>query len=165
MKTTSLKPTTKITYKRNHVRMVISCDYPAGTVKNTADRVWAIIADFSNVKTIFPSVLRNYLTYPGDTEKRVGTIRDMTFAGDPLSIGIEQLVSLNDKNRVLKYVSLGGLPVTDYKAVMKVIGDNECTLSWTVNYDQKKVDKGLAKILASIFAGGEVEIGKVLGLS
>jgi hypothetical protein len=162
MTTTTLKPKTKITYKGNHVRMVISCEYPAGTDKNTADAVWAIVSNFTDIKVIFPTILRNYITYPDGTDKQLHTIRDMTFAGDPLSIGIEQLVRLNDKKRILAYVSLGGLPVTNYRAVMRVKGDNACTLSWSVNYDQETVDKGFAKILAGIFAGGEKQIGTVV---
>ena len=159
----SLKPTSAINYTGdNHVEMIISCTYPSGETKNTADQVWDIVADFSNVKTIFPTLLRNYLSYPDQTQKRVGTIRDMTFGGNPISTAIEKLTAVDYPGRSLTYISLAGLPVTNYSGVMSVLGDNRCTLTWTVNYDQKPIDKDLAKGLAKLFVTGEKEIGKVL---
>ena len=159
-----IAPKTKIRISGNKVKMVISCAYPAQKNRNTADEVWAIVSDFPNVKTIFPTLIRNYITYPDDTQERVGTIRDMTFAGNPPSIGIEKLLSLNDSKRTLQYTSLEGLPVSNYLGTMKVTGMNQCTLTWTISYTQKPPQKKFAKFLAGLFASGEKEIANVIGV-
>ena len=158
-------PKVKISFSdKDHVTIVVTKDYPASS-ENTAAQVWGIVADFSNVKTIFPSLLRNYLTYPDETQNRVGTIRDMTFGGKSLSVAIEQLKAIDDEKRSLTYISLAGLPVTNYISVIKVSGDNACTLSWTIDYDQQPLNKEFAKGLAQLFVEGENEIAKVLDLS
>lgn len=160
-----LKPQVKITYSgKNHVKIVITCNYPASNCGNTADDVWNIVADFASIKTIFPSIIRNYITYPDAKQTKLGTIRDMTFGGDTISIGIEKLTQLDTKKRSLSYISMEGLPVSNYLGVMKVTGKNACKLTWTISYDQKPVVKKFAKFLAGLFVQGEIEIGKVIGI-
>lgn len=153
-------PKSKITYTPGHVEMVITCEYEANKFNNTAKRVWDIIADFSNVKIFFPTLIRNYLTYPDDTTNLVGTIRDMTFGGSSLSVAIEKLTKLDNEKRSLTYISLDGFK--NYEGVITVEGENACTLTWTVNYDQDPVDKSTAEVFAGLFESAETEIGKVL---
>jgi len=158
-------PKTKISYKgKEHVKLVITCKYPASKSGNTANEVWNIVLDFTNIKTIFPTIVRNYVTYPDTTQKKIGTIRDMTFGGKTLSIGIEKLTKISEKKRTLAYTSLDGLPVTNYLGVMSVKGSNACTLTWTITYDQSPIDKKFAKFLTGLFVKGEIEIAKVIGL-
>ena len=157
-------PKTKITCKKGgHVKIVISCDYPANKSSNTAQKVWDIVSDFSAIKTIFPLIIRNYITYPDDKQTEVGTIRDMTFGGKNLAIGIEKLTKMNHPKRSLTYISLDGLPVSNYVGKMKVKGKNACTLVWTITYDQQPVDKKFAVFMSGLFVNGEKEIGKVIG--
>ena len=159
-----MQPKTKITYKKSgHVKIVISCNYPANKSCNTAQKVWDIISDFSAIKTIFPLIIRNYITYPDDKQTEVGTIRDMTFGGKKLAIGIEKLTKIDHTKRSLTYISMEGLPVSNYVGTMKVKGKNACTLVWTITYDQQPIDKKFAVFLSGLFVNGETEIGKVIG--
>ncbi len=156
-------PKTKITCKKNgNVTIVVACNYPAKKKGNTAQLVWDIVSDFSSIKTIFPLVVRNYITYPDSKNTEIGTIRDMTFGGTNLEIGIEKLTKLDNKKRSLTYISLEGLPVKDYKGKMKVRGKNACTLIWTITYNKMPVDKKFATKMAGLFVNGENEIGKVV---
>ena len=68
------------------------------------------MANFTDLKTIFPNISRNYVTCPDAKDKKVGTIRDMTFGGDSISTAIEELKSLDNEARKLTYASLAGLP-------------------------------------------------------
>ncbi|PHR29277.1 MAG: hypothetical protein COA38_11530 [Fluviicola sp.] len=160
----------EIFHDGDHVKLIISCDYPAQSNQNTAEQVWDIVSDFSNVKTIFPVLLKNILTYPDQTEYRIGTIRDMTF-GDgktPVqnpSYATEKLTALDKENRSLTYISVAPSSnnVTDYKGVMQVVGDNECTLIWTVTYIQNPYDPNYSNNMTGLFISGENQIGTVLG--
>jgi hypothetical protein len=159
------EPKAKITYKKGgHVKIVITCDYPANKSYNTAQRVWDIVSDFSGIKTVFPLIVRNYMTYPDDKQTEVGTIRDMTFGGKKLTIGIEQLTKIDKKKRSITYISMYGLPVSNYVGTMKVSGKNACTLIWTITYDQLPIDKKFANFMAGLFVNGEMEIGRVIGV-
>lgn len=162
--------TAEITHDGDQVKLVISCNYPANFTQNTGELVWDIVSDFSNVKTIFPVLLKNILTYPDQTEFRIGTIRDMTF-GDgktPVqnpSYATEKLMALDKGNRSLTYISVAPSTnnVTDYQGVMQVIGDNACTLIWTVTYIQRPYDSGYSNSMVGLFISGENQIGTVLG--
>ena len=146
----------------------MSRHYPAG-VPPTGPRVWAIVANFGSLKTIFPSLVRIYVTYPDAKEGAVGTLRDMTFVVPnpyPLSGGIERLVELHEQAHRLKYISLAGLPVTDYQSVMEVVGEDACTLTWTSTFTSTRDPelKGFPEILAGILAGGADQIATALRL-
>jgi len=156
-------PKTKITCKKSgNVEIIITCDYPAKKHGNTANQVWDIVSDFSSIKTIFPLVVRNYITYPDSKNTQVGTIRDMTFGGGKLEIGIEKLIKLDEKKRSLTYISMEGLPVKNYVGKMKVKGKNACTLIWTITYNKLPVDKKFAVKMAGLFVNGEKQIGRVV---
>ena len=150
-------------------------DYPAGVPTPTAQRVWHIVANFGGIKTIFPSVLGVYLTYPDATDAAIQTTRCMTFAPsdpanplsskNPLSFGVEQLVELDEQARRLTYISAMGLPVKNYRSVMEVTGDDACRLTWTSSFtiDPKDTDQvKFVDILAHILAGGTNQIAKTL---
>ncbi|MDG1332821.1 MAG: ferritin-like domain-containing protein [Crocinitomicaceae bacterium] len=163
--------TSEIHHDGNKVTLIISCDYPAGTNFNTADKVWDIVADFSNVKTIFPVLLTNTLTYPDQTESRIGTVRDMKFGDGQTPVknyshAAEKLTALDHENRSLTYISVAPETdnVTDYQGVMKVVGDNKCTLTWTVTYVQTPYDPKHSANMVGLFIAGENQIGTVLGL-
>jgi len=47
---------------------------------------------------------------------------------------------------------------------MKVKGKNACTLTWTITYKQKPLNKKFASFLSALFVNGEKEIGRVIGL-
>jgi hypothetical protein len=143
--------------------------YPAGAPP-TAPLVWAIVANFAGLKTIFPGLVRLYLTYPDATDSVIGTLRDMTFivpGAYPLSSGIEELVEFDEQARRLKYVSLAGLPVSNYQSVMEVAGADACTLTWTSTFTMSKAPEAqdFPKILAGILAGGADQIAIALGLA
>jgi hypothetical protein len=139
-------------------------DYERGVPPCTAQRVWEIVADFGGLKKIFPTLVRVYLTYPDATDTSLLTVRDITFAGDPLAFGVEQLVELNEQARRLTYISVLGLPVKGYRSVMEVTGDDACRLTWTSTFRPDPGQEGIADVLAKILAGGANQIATVLGL-
>ena len=47
--------------------------YTAGNPK-TSDRVWQIISDFGGAKTLFPSMVSVYNTYPDNTAICIGIV-------------------------------------------------------------------------------------------
>lgn len=138
-------------------------EYPAG-VPPTAQRVWEIVSDFGGLKTIFPSLVRVYLTYPDATTNSLLMVRDITFAGNPLAYGVEQLIELDDQARRLSYISVLGLPVRDYRSVMEVRGKNACQLTWTATFKPNPGQEGIADALAQTLTSGANQIATVLGL-
>jgi hypothetical protein len=157
-------PKTKITFKKGrHVKIVVTCNYSQKKIGNAAQEVWEIVSDFSSIKKIFPLIVRNYITYPDDQSTQLGTIRDMTFGGKQLQIGIEKLTAYNEKKRSLTYISMEGLPVTNYVGTMKVKGKNACQLIWTITYDQQPLVKKFAEQMAGLFVNGANEIGRLIG--
>ena len=116
-------------------------DYSGKEPLKIAPRVWQIVANFGGVKTIFPSLLSVNLTYPDDTDATTNTVRYMTFApsdpgkpissNNPLPLGVEQLIQLDEASRQLTYISVLGLPVTNYRSIMQVTDDGQCRLTWT----------------------------------
>ncbi len=149
-------------------------DYPAGAPTPTAQRVWQIVADFGGIKTIFPSTLSVYLTYPDATDAALNTVRYMTFAPpdpksplsskNPLPFGVEQLIELDEQTRRLAYISALGLPVKNYRSVMEVSGDDACRLTWTSSFTIDKKDEGFMDTLAQILAAGANQIATALNL-
>ena len=158
---TSEADTTTVCVKRN---------YAAGVEPTTAQRVWEIVSDFGGIRTIFPSLVRNLLTYPDATGTVIGMVRDMTFiipnSSNPLSTSIEQLIQLDPESHRLTYIAVLGLPVTNYQSAMEVTGDEACTLTWTSTFkpNQDESGKAFAKILAGILTGGADQIATVLSL-
>jgi hypothetical protein len=150
-------------------------NYPAGKPTPTAQRVWQIVSDFGGTKTMYPSCLSAYVTYPDATDAAINTIRHVTFAppdsGKPLSsknslpYSVEQLIELDPKARRLTYISALGLPVKNYQSVMEVTGDNACQLTWTSTFTVAKKDQGFVETLAQILAAGANQITKVLNLA
>ena len=163
------KATYEISCKAGTTTVCASRDYPP-IAPPTAQRVWEIVADFGRLKTILPSLVRIYLTYPDAKETAIGTVRDMTFvipnSENPLSNGIEKLVELDEQARRLEYISLTGLPVTDYQSVMEVAGEDACTLTWTSTFKliagQEASD--FPEVLGGVLAGGADQIAKALSL-
>lgn len=162
---------TKIDAKGN-VIVRVRRDYPAGKPTPTAQRVWQIVADFGGTKTMYPSCLSIYLTYPDNTDAAINTVRHMTFAPpdpknplsakNPLPFGIEQLIELDAQARRLTYISALGMPVKDYRSVMEVTGDNACRLTWTSSFTVDKKNEGFVETLAQILAAGANQIAQVL---
>lgn len=160
-----MKATSEIRRDGDTTTIRVSRHYRAGAPP-TGPLVWAIVANFAGLKTIFPSLVRIYVTYPDANETAVGTLRDMTFIVPnpyPLSAGIEQLVELDEQAHRLKYISLSGLPVKDYQSVMEVVGENACTLTWTSTFTDPEFPD-FPKILAGILAGGADQIAAALRL-
>jgi len=163
---------------RAHVRIDSSTDgqasvavrrsYAAGIAPGTADHVWRIVADFGGLKLIFPGLVRLYLTYPDAAETRIGTVRDMAFdpgpGGGALNMGIERLVALDEAARTLAYVSVLGLPVTDYRSEMKVTGADECELAWVSTCRVTPENLGFLDVLGTILANGANQIATHLGI-
>lgn len=149
-------------------------DYRAEGLPTTAQRVWEIIADFGAVKTIFPSLLSVYVTYPDASTTRLNTARYMTFppphpkrplsSKNPLFFGIEKLVELDDHARRLVYTSPVGMPVTNYRSVMQVTGKDVCRLTWTSTFTVEVGAESFVETLANILAGGANQIATALGL-
>ena len=149
-------------------------DYRAGVAPMTAQRVWEIAADFGAVKTIFPLLLSVYITYTDASTTGIGTARHMTFPPanpkspvspkNPLFFGIEQLVEFDEKARRLAYTSPVGMPVSNYKSVMQVTGDDACRLTWTSTFKVVTGQEGFVEVLAGILAGGANQVATVLGL-
>ena len=141
------KASSKVTTENGVTTVHVSRDYPGGTPP-IAPCVWGIVSDFGGLKTIFPNLVRVYLTYPDAKETRVGTLRDMTFLNPnseyPLSGGNEQLVKRDEDARGIRYISLQGLPVTDYESVMQVTGEDACTLNWTSTIASRVVQRRVA---------------------
>ena len=104
----------------DHAKVTVRRAYSEGLAPSTAEQVWRAASNFGDVKVLFPSLLRLYLTYPDDSTTQVGLIRDMTFAPAPggrdLAFGIEQLVELDEPQRKLAYISVLGLPLQDYRS-------------------------------------------------
>jgi hypothetical protein len=150
----------------------VTCEYPAGKPTPTAQRVWQIVSDFGGTKTMYPSCLSVYLTYPDNTDAALNTVRHMTFAPpdaknplsatNPLPFGIEQLIELDAHARRLTYISALGMPVKNYKSVMEVTGDNACRLTWTSSFTVDKKNQGFVETLAQILAAGANQIAQVL---
>jgi hypothetical protein len=162
------KATSEISRNGATTTVRVTRRYPAG-VPPTGPRVWAIAANFGGLKTIFPNLVRVYVTYPDAKDSTIGTLRDMTFVVPgpyPLAGGIEQLVELDDRARRLKYVSLAGLPVGDYASVMEVAGEDACTLTWTSTFTWTggQGPPDFPTIMAGILAGGADQIAAALGL-
>lgn len=161
-----MNATSEISRDGNTTTVRVTRDYRAG-VPPTGPLVWAIVANFGGLKTIFPSLVRIYVTYPDSTAGAVGTLRDMTFivpGPNPLSGGIERLVELDEQAHRLKYISLSGLPVTGYQSVMEVVGEDACTLTWTSTFTlpgDPEV-KGFPEILAGILSRGADQIATAL---
>lgn len=163
-----MKATSEIRRDGDTTTIRVSRHYPAGAPP-TGPRVWGIVANFGGLKTIFPSLVRVYVTYPDANDTVVGTLRDMTFIVPnpyPLSGGIEKLVELDEQAYRLKYISLEGLPVSNYQSVMAVAGDDACTLTWTSTFATIKDPglQGFPEILAGILAGGADQIATALRL-
>jgi hypothetical protein len=158
-----------------NARVRVRRDYPAGKPTPTVQRVWQIVADFGGTKTMYPSCLSAYLTYPDATDAVINTVRHVTFAPpdatkplsskNPLPYSVEQLIELDAQARRLTYISALGLPVKNYKSVMEVTGDNACRLTWTSTFTVAKKDEGFAETLAQILAAGANQIAKVLKLA
>ena len=150
-------------------------EYAAGKPTPTAERVWEIVSDFGGNKTMYPSCLSVYLTYPDATDEAINTVRHMTFAPpdqtkplsakNPLPIAIEQLIELDAQARRLTYISALGMPVKNYRSVMEVSGDNACKLIWTSTFTVDKKDEGFVTTLAQILAAGANQIAKVLSVA
>lgn len=163
-----------IVYDDRTTTVVVTRDYSPVEQSNTSQRVWDIVADFGGIKTIFPSVLRVYVTYPDASDTAVGTIRDMTFPpqnpdslsdDNPLLFGVEQLTEFCDSDRRLTYISVLGLPVKNYRSVMEVTGDNGCELTWTSTFTPNPGQDGFAEFLATqILAPGANQIATALEL-
>jgi hypothetical protein len=83
-----------------------------------------------------------------------------------LSSGIEELVEFDEPARRLKYVSLAGLPVSNYQSVMEVAGADACTLTWTSTFTMSRAPEvqDFPKVLAGILAGGADQIATALRL-
>lgn len=149
-------------------------DYPAGLKPTTAQRVWQITADFGGVKTIFPSMLGVYISYPDTLGTAKNMTRCMTFAPpDPnsplsaknaLAFGVEQLVEINEKARCLTYISVLGMPVENYRSTMQVTGDDACRLTWTSTFTIDPKKKKFVKTLVGILVSGAEQIAVALGL-
>jgi len=152
----------------DHAKVTVRRAYPVGLPPSTAERVWRAVSDFGAIKVVFPSLLRLYLTYPDDSTKQVGLIRDMTFAPPPggrdLAFGIEQLVELDERLRKLAYISVLGLPLQDYRSEMAVAGDDACELVWQSTCRVTPDNAGFLDTLASILACGANQIASHLGL-
>jgi len=152
----------------DHAKVTVRRAYPKGLAPSTADRVWRVVSDFGAIKVLFPSLLRLYLTYPDDSTKQVGLIRDMTFAPPPegrdLAFGIEQLVELDERLRKLTYISVLGLPLENYRSEMVVAGSDACELVWQSTCRVTVGNIGFLDTLASILAGGANQIASHLGL-
>lgn len=149
-------------------------DYPAGVPPTTAQRVWQIVSDFAGVKTIYPSLLSIYLTYPGPTDALINTVRYVTFtppdarsplsADNPLPFAVEQLVELDPSVRRLAYVWVLGLPVKNYRSVVEVTGDDACQLTWTSSFTTDPNQEKFPGFLAGILTDGTNRIATILGL-
>jgi polyketide cyclase/dehydrase/lipid transport protein len=149
-------------------------DFPAGVLPTTAQRVWEIVSDFGGVKTIYPSLLSIYLTYPEPTDTLINTVRHVTFtppvAGSPLSadnplpFAVEQLVELDPAARRLAYIWVLGLPVKNYHSVVEVTGEDACRLTWTSTFTTDPNQEKFPEILADILTRGINQIATVLGL-
>ena len=158
------KATFNITTDGGVTTVHVSRDYP-GAELPTAPRVWEIVSDYGALKKVFPSLVRVTVNYPDDQTTAINTSRDMTFqTPNGASVGIEQLVELDEENRWLKYISVLGLPVTNYESVMEVSGDNACTLNWTSTFTPNQGNEDFAKTLAFILSGGADQIAAALGL-
>ena len=79
---------------------------------------------------------------------------------NPLLLGIEQLVEL--KPRRLTYIALAGLPVTDYRSVMELSGEDACTLTWTSSFVPDAGQEGFAQTLGGLLARGADQIATAL---
>jgi len=149
-------------------------DYPAGVPPTTAQRVWQIAANFGGIKTIFPSALSVYVTYPDASDTAINTVRYGTFPPpDPnsplspknwLSFAVEQLIDLDEQARRLTYISTLGLPVKNYRSVMEVTGEDACRLTWTSSFAIVPGQEEFVGILAVILTGGANQIATALGL-
>ena len=158
------KATCQITNNGRFTTVRVIREYPAGAPP-TAQRVWEIVSDFGGLKKIFPSLVRVYLTYPDATTNSLMTVRDITFAGDSLAYGVEQLIELDEQARRLTYISVLGLPVKDYRSVMEVTGDHACQFTWTSTFKPNSGQEGFADILAQILTSGANQIATVLDLA
>ena len=150
-------------------RVEVRRAYAAGLPPTTADQVWSVVADFGGLKRIFPGLVRLYLAYPDAGETMVGTIRDMAFdpgaGGGPLNVGVEQLVAFDEAGRTLAYVSVLGLPVSDYRSEMRVTGTDACELTWTSTCEVTPDNAGFLDVLGQILAGGANQIATHLGVA
>lgn len=143
-------------------RVTVRRPYAAGIAPTTADQVWRLVSDFGGLKLIFPNLVRLYMAYPDAGETRIGAVRDMAFdpgpGGGALNPGIERLVALDDAGRTLAYVSVLGLPVSDYRSEMTVSGEDACELTWTSTCRVAAENVGFLSVLGGILAGGANQI-------
>ncbi|RVD31774.1 SRPBCC family protein [Mesorhizobium sp. M4B.F.Ca.ET.017.02.2.1] len=149
-------------------RVSVRRSYVGGPASPAADQVWRIVADFGGLKVIFPSLVRVYISYPNAADGDVGTIRDMAFdpgpGGGKLNLGIEQLESVDHSSRTLAYISVLGMPVSGYRSVMTVSGDDVCELSWISTCRPIEGAGDFLEILAGILASGANQIATHLGI-
>jgi Polyketide cyclase / dehydrase and lipid transport len=149
-------------------RVTVRRPYAAGIAPATADHVWRIVADFGGLKLIFPDLVRLYLAYPDAGETLVGAVRDMAFdpgpAGGALNMGVERLVACDEAGRTLAYVSVLGLPVSDYRSEMTVSGKDACELAWVSTCRVAPENVGFLDILGGILASGANQIAVHLGI-
>lgn len=153
----------------DHASVTVHRRYAAGLAPSTAACIWRVVADFGSIKVLFPSLVRLYLTYPDESTKQIGLVRDMAFAPPPggrdLAAGVEQLVELDDRRRKLAYISVLGLPLRDYRSEMTVVGEDACELVWQSTCRVTAESAAFLDTLASILAGGSNQIATHLGLS
>ena len=82
------------------------------------------------------------------------------------NLTIEELTAIDNAKRKFEYIQLQGLPVTDYKANVYLVGDNECTLNWDITYTDSGDDKSqTANSIAGFFVTAMENIAKELGIN
>lgn len=129
------------------------------------ETVWQKIRDFNGLPSWHPMIARSAME-DGKSGDQVGAVRNF-FTHDGGNIR-EQLLGLNDRDRVITYSILeSGMGVSDYVAeiaLQRISHDNSTLAKWTAEFNC--ADDQAAEleqfIGQTVFQGGLVHLDKLL---
>ncbi len=128
-------------------------------IKGPADKVWAAISDFGNVRVGGP------VTSVDIEGKGVGMVRTIGMGGGRV---IERLDRHDSSARVFSYSIVNDdcpLPVSGYSSTVTVTdkGDGTTTVDWTGTFEPKGSEAEASTIVEGIYRGGIARARKAVG--
>ena len=128
-------------------------------VNGPADKVWAAISDFGNIRVGGP------ITSVDVEGKGVGMVRTIGMGGGRI---VERLDWHDSTDRVFSYSIVNDdcpLPVSGYSATVTVSdkGDGTSRVDWTGSFEPKGSEAEASAIIEGIYRGGIAGARKAVG--
>ncbi|MGE0625856.1 MAG: SRPBCC family protein [Pseudomonadales bacterium] len=128
-------------------------------INGPADKVWAAISDFGNIKVGGP------VTSVDVEGQGVGMVRTIGMGGGRI---VERLDRHDSKARVFAYSIVNDdcpLPVSGYSATVTVSdkGDGTTTVDWTGTFEPKGSEAEASAMIEGIYRGGIAGARKAVG--